>query len=307
MDAAVVTRPHWILLGGFYPLPHPFASLLEWSQPATAKEPLILRFVILGLFAAVQIGSADPRIGNWTLESAQCKLTPPNRLSITRRGDSERVVISGEKHVAFTASASGKQTAVAGNPLFDQIELRRINRRHVVVTEKKDGLVVATLDDQLSKDGKELTIATRSQGDGDANLGGQNDGVTVWKRSAGARRLRDPFAGEWTEQMSRTLMRQGMVLKIESDGRGGVQFSSGFRYDARLDGRQYDLQNSRNDTVQLSLVNARTVDEIYRRDGQATEKARYIVSADGRRMTMTDEGTLPTGQHLAETLVFRKQ
>ncbi len=216
-------------------------------------------------------------------------------------------MISGEKHVAFTASASGKQTAVAGNPLFDQIELHRVNRRHVVVTEKKDGVVVATLDDQLSKDGKELTVTTRSQGDGGANLGGQDDGVTVWKREPGARQLRDPFAGKWTEEMSRTLMRQGLVVKIEPDGRGGVRFSGDFRYDARLDGRQYDLQNSRNDTVQLALVNARTVDEIYRRDGQVTEKARYVVSTDGRRMTMTDEGTLQTGQHLAETLVFRKQ
>ena len=216
-------------------------------------------------------------------------------------------MISGEKHVAFTASASGKQTAVAGNPLFDQVELHRVNRRHVVVTEKKDGVVVATLDDQLSKDGKELTVTTRSQADGGANLGGQNDGVTVWKRGAGARQLKDPFAGEWTEELGRTLMRQGMLLKFEPDGRGGVRFSGDFRYDARLDGRQYDLQDSRNDTVQLALVNARTVDEIYRRDGQVTEKARYVVSADGRRMTMTDEGTLETGQHLAETLVFHRQ
>ena len=216
-------------------------------------------------------------------------------------------MISGERQVDFAANARGKETPVAGNPLFDQIEMHRMGEKHVVVTEKKDGAVVATVDDQLSKDGKELTVTTSSQGQEDASGGEQSDRITVWTRSGGARRVGDPFAGQWTQEMSRTLMRQGLELKIEPDGRGGVRFSGGFRYDARLDGRQYDLQNSRNDTVQLSLVNPRTVDVLYRRDGQVTEKARYVVSVDGRQMTMTDEGTLQTGQHLVETLVFRKK
>ncbi len=59
--------------------------------------------------------------------------------------------------------------------------------------------------------------------------------------------------------------------------------------------------------MQLALVDAHTVDAMYRRDGQVTEKARWVVSADGRTMTMTDAGTLETGQKIAEKLVFHKQ
>ncbi|MGC9198121.1 MAG: hypothetical protein ACP5E5_04180 [Acidobacteriaceae bacterium] len=268
----------------------------------------ILRIVILlGVFAAVQIGSGDPRVGNWTLDSARVTLTPPNQLSITRTGDREHVLISGETHVAFSAKTNGQATAVEGNPLFDQIEMHRIDRKHVVMTEKKEGEVVATVDDRLSKDGKELTVTSSGQGAGGLSGGERGSRITVWTRGGGEKRVGDPFAGLWIQDMGRTLMRQGLALKIEPDGRGGVRFSWSFSYDARLDGRQYDLQNSRNDTVQLTLVNGRTVDAVYRRDGQVTEKAEWIVSADRREMTMTDAGTLQTGQHITETLVFHRQ
>lgn len=213
--------------------------------------------------------------------------------------DQVHVAMSGETHIDFTAKSNGHATAVAGNPMFDQIELHRIDRKHVQVKEKKAGADVATIDDKLSKDGNELTVTTSTVG--------QPTQVTVWMRSGGARVAKDAFAGEWTENMGKTMMRQGQELQIESDGANGVRFSGGFSYTARFDGKPYDLQNSRNDTVQLSRVDAHTVDALYRRDGQVTEKARWVVSPDGRTMTMTDAGTLETGQHLVEKLVFTKQ
>jgi hypothetical protein len=98
-----------------------------------------------------------------------------------------------------------------------------------------------------------------------------------------------------------------LVLKIEADGGVGVRFSGDFSYAARFDGKEYDLKNSSNDTVTLQLVDAHTVDSIYRRDEQITQKDRWVVSADGTEMTMTTSGTLETGQQVKETLVFRKQ
>jgi hypothetical protein len=102
-------------------------------------------------------------------------------------------------------------------------------------------------------------------------------------------------------------MRQGLLLKFEADGKGGVRFSGDFSYTARFDGKQYDLKNSRNDTVSLELVDAHTVDAIYRRDGQQVQKDRWVVSADGRQMTLTSTGTFETGQKMSEKLGFQKQ
>jgi hypothetical protein len=253
---------------------------------------------LLALLAAFQSGAADPRIGSWTLISAQSSLSPPNKLSVTALHDAVHVVMSGETHLDFTAKSDGHETPVPGNPAFNQVELRRINKRQSEVKEKKDGAIVATVRENLSSDGNELTITTASQGHADQ--------ITVWIRSGGAKVAGDLLAGEWTQDLSKTRLRQGLGLKIESDGNGGVRFSGEFSYTARFDGKPYDLKNSRNDTVILELVDPHTVDSTYRRDDQVAQKDRWAVSADGQ-MTVTTTGTLETGQHLTEKLVFKKQ
>jgi hypothetical protein len=255
--------------------------------------------VLLALLAAFQPGAADPRIGSWTLISAQSNLNPPNKLSVTALHDAVHVVMSGETHLDFTAKSDGHETPVPGNPAFNQVELHRIDKRQAEVREKKDGAIVATVREKLSKDGNELTVTTASRG--------RADQITVWTRSGGAKVAGDLLAGEWTQDLSKTRLRQGLVLKIESDGNGGVRFAGDFSYTARFDGKPYDLKDSRNDTVTLELVDPHTVDSIYRRDDQVTQNDRWAVSADGQQMTLTTTATLETGQHLTEKLGFKKQ
>ena len=257
------------------------------------------KLVLFGLLAATQIGTADPRSGSWTLISAESSQNPPNKLSITRLHDKAHIVMSGDTHLDFSANLNGHDTSVPGNPLFNQIELRRIDKHHVEIKEKKDGAVVATINDKLSKDGNELTSRTAQNG--------RPDRITVWTRTGGTKSANDLFAGEWTEDLSRTRLGQGLVLKIEADGKDGVQFSGDFSYSAHFDGKEYDLKNSRNDTVTLQLVDAHTVDSIYRRDQQIAQTDRWVVSADGAEMTLNTTGTLETGQQVKEKMVFRKQ
>ena len=257
------------------------------------------KLALFGLFVALQIGAADPRIGSWTLISAQSSLDPPNKLSITRVHDEAHIVMTGETHIDFTAKLNGHEGSVPGNSSFNQIELRRIDKHQVELKEKKDGALVATIRDKLSSDGNELTSRTLQNG--------RADKITVWNRSGGKKSPADLFAGEWTEDLSKTRMRQGMALKIEPDGKDGVRFSGDFSYSAHFDGKEYDLKNSRNDTVSLQLVDAHTVDSIYRRDDQITQRDRWEVSTDGAELTLTTTGTLETGQQVKEKMVFRKQ
>ncbi len=226
-------------------------------------------------------------------------MDPPNKLTITRLHDAVHIVISGDTHVDLTAKLDGHDSSVQGNPAFNQIELRRIDKHQVEVKEKKDGTVVTTIHDKISKDGNELTSTTSQNG--------RADKITVWTRSGGKRLAVDLFAGEWTQDLSKTRLRQGTPLKIEANGTDGVHFSGDFSYSARFDGKEYDLRNSVNDTVTLQLVDAHTVDSIYRRGDQITQKDRWVVSPDGAQMTLTTSGTLETAQQLKETLVFRKQ
>jgi hypothetical protein len=268
----------------------------KFTLPRPANT--LRNFALFGL-AALQVGASDPRVGNWTLVSAQSTLNPPNTLAITPLHGQMHVSMSGETQFDFTAKADGQQTAVPGNPSFNQVTLRRIDKRQSEVTEKKDGAVVATVRDQLSKDGKELTITTSSAG--------HPDQITVWTRTGGARAPGNPLAGQWTEDLGKTRLRQGLQLKIEADGNGGVRFSGGYSYTARFDGKPYDVANSRNDTVTLQLADPLTVDAVYRRGDQVSQKDRWVVSADHQKMTLTSTATFETGQRVTEKLVFQKQ
>jgi hypothetical protein len=207
--------------------------------------------------------------------------------------------MSGETHLDFTANWNGHKSPAPGNLGFDQIELRRIGKKQVEVKEEKGGAVVATVREKISNNGNELTstaIAT-----------GKADQITVWTRTGAAKVAGDLFAGEWTQDLGKSRLRQGVVDKFEPDSNGGVRFSGDFSYTARFDGKQYDLTNSRNDTVALQLVDPHTVDAIYRRDDQITQKDTWVVSSDGQQMTLTSTGTLGTGQRFTEKLLFKKQ
>jgi hypothetical protein len=256
------------------------------------------KLALLGLVSVIQLGAADPRIGTWTLISAESSLDPPNKLSITPLHEGVHVVLSSDTHLDFTAKWDGHETAVPGNPGFNQIELRRIDKNTAEVKEKKDAALVATVRLKLSSDAKELTITTAEKG---------RATIAVWTRTGGTKVADNLFAAEWTQDLSKTRLRRGLTLKIEADGTDGVRFSGEYSYTGRFDGKEYNLKNSSNDTVALELVDAHTVDATSRRDDQVAQKDRWVVSADGQQMTLTTTGKLETGQQLKENLVFRKQ
>ncbi|MGB2663436.1 MAG: hypothetical protein WAK48_05505 [Candidatus Acidiferrum sp.] len=249
--------------------------------------------------AAAALYASDPRIGVWKLVSADCALDPPRVLSITPHGKGVHVVISGSSHVDFTADWDGHDNHVKNIPEFNQIVMRRIDKNQTEIKEKKNGTLVATLRDKISSDRRELTITTIQQG--------HEDQITVWERCGGLQNAANPFIGEWAEDFSKTRLRQGLALKIEADGSGGIHFVGEFSYTANFDGQEYPLTGSRDDTVALALIDAHTVDSTYRRGDEIADRDRWVVSADGRQMTLTTTGVLITGEKIKEKLVFRKQ
>jgi hypothetical protein len=248
---------------------------------------------------ATRLYAADPRIGTWRLVSADSVLDPPRVLFITPQGKGVHVVILGSTHLDFTAAWDGHDNHVQNIPAFNQIVMRRIDKNQSEIKEKKNGALVATLHDKVSSDRKELTITTVQQG--------HEDQTTVWERSGGLQNAANPFIGEWTQDFSKTRVRQGLVLKIEPDGRDGVHFVGEFTYTANFDGREYPLKESRDDTVTLVLMDAHTVDSTHRRGDQIADRDRWVISADGQQMTLTTTGVFGTGERIKEKLVFRKQ
>jgi hypothetical protein len=94
--------------------------------------------------------------------------------------------------------------------------MHRIDKRQAEVKEKKDEAVVAIVCEKLSSDGNELTTTTKSKGHADQ--------ITVWTRSGSTKLAKDLFAGGWTQDLSKTPLRQGLVQRIEADGKDGSVF-----------------------------------------------------------------------------------
>jgi hypothetical protein len=278
-----------------------FCNVCEAIEEAIIKFATI-RFaacVVLGLLSTAYALAADPRAGAWKLVSAESSLDPPDRLVIVSTAGTVHVSMTGETHLDFTAKSDGKQTPVPSNPLFDEVQLHRIDKKQVEVIEKKNGAEVATIRNVLSKNGKELTLTTSRPG--------HTDQISIWSRTGAAKGAFDPFAGQWTEDVSKTRMRQGVPLKIDAMGADGVRFAYDYSYTAHFDGKRYDLRNSSNDTVQLTQVDAHTVDAVYRRDELITQNDHWVVAPDGKTMTLLSTGTLQNGQKFTEKLAFERE
>jgi hypothetical protein len=257
----------------------------------------MLKLIWIVAFAA-RLFAADPRIGTWKLVAADSSLDPPRVLSISHAGKGVHVSISGV-NVDFTSNWDGHDNHVQNIPAFNQIVMRRIGKNQAEIKEKKNGALVATLHDKISNDGKELTTTTVQPG--------RDDEITVWERTGGKRDAGNPFIGEWTQDFSKTRLRQGLIVKIEPSGKDGVHFSGDFSYTANLDGRDYPLKDSRDDTVALALIDPHTVDATYKRGDEIGDQDRWVVSPDGQQLTVTTTGSLGTGERIKEKLVFRKQ
>lgn len=254
---------------------------------------------LLSFLSTVYALAVDPRVGSWKLVSAQSSLDPPDRLLIVSTAGTVHVSMTGETHLDFTAKSDGKETPAPSNPLFDEVHLHRIDKKQVQVIEKKNGAEVATIHNVLSKDGKELTLTTSRPGHADQ--------ISIWLKTGHAKGVLDPFAGEWTQDLSKTRMREGVPLKIDAIGVDGVRFAYDYSYTAHFDGKRYDLRNSSNDTVQLTQVDGHSVDAIYRRDEKTTQNDHWVVAPDGKTMTLLSTGTLQTGQKFTEKLAFERE
>ena len=272
----------------------------EVPIPRTTQIRLVILTVASLLATGNAVAATDPRSGSWTLVSAQSSLDPADKLSIVSANGTVHVLMTGETHLDFTADSGGKKVPVASNPAFDQVQLHRISKKQVEVIEKKNGALVATIRNVLSQDGSELTLTTARPG--------RPDEISVWTRTGAVKKKSpDPFAGDWTQDVTKTRLRQGISLTIEAAGSDSVHFAGEYSYTARFDGKQYDVKNSRNDTVQLSQTDSHTVTATYRRDQQITQQDRWVVSPDGKTMTLTSSGNLETGQRFNEKLVFQRK
>jgi len=125
-------------------------------------------------FTTVAI-AANPVVGTWQLNPAKSKFsTGPapktDTRTYTESADGitmtwKSVAADGkEMNVKSTFKTDGKDYPLTGSANFDTLTLKQVDSHTVHSTQKKGGKVVGETTRTVSKDGKELTLASKGTG-----------------------------------------------------------------------------------------------------------------------------------------------
>ncbi len=80
------------------------------------------------------------------------------------------------------------------------------------------------------------------------------------------------------------------------------------RWTAKYDGWDYPAEMAPYaDMVALNRIDEHTVDAVYRKVGKKIYGERWVVSSNGKTLTMTQTGKNPPAQGIRNTLVYQKR
>jgi hypothetical protein len=113
-----------------------------------------------------------------------------------------------------------------------------------------------------------------------------------------------PWDGTWTLDQSRSLT--GETFTYSKGPRHLLHYSEGSTvdYDFRIDGKQYKAWA--NCTVTWTAAGKNAWDSVYKIKGKAFSKIRRQLSADGKTLALTTEGTRPDGSTSHDESVFER-
>jgi hypothetical protein len=81
-----------------------------------------------------------------------------------------------------------------------------------------------------------------------------------------------------------------------------------YTFTLNYDGKDYPVVGNPNlDTVSRTRVNATTTTGVNKKGGKVTSTGTYVVSSDGKTLTITAKGTNAAGQPTDSVAVYEKQ
>ena len=136
----------------------------------------------------------------------------------------------------------------------------------------------------------------------------QNAQVGTWKQNFAKSKVDPAPTAPQPQSITRTYEAFGDGLKftqvtVSADGKSVTA-----TYSAHFDGKDYPLTgNAGADSIVLKKIDARTFESTLKRSGKVVNTGTNVVSADGKTMTYTSQGTNASGQKTTATAVFEKQ
>jgi hypothetical protein len=112
----------------------------------------------------------------------------------------------------------------------------------------------------------------------------------------------------WRSQTRTYKLGPSGEVMVEWVGVGGHGEPMHVRFVSSLDGKDYPMTGSANyDTLSETRIDDRTIRSEEKRDGKVVGVAIVKRSADGKVMTISDEGTDRKGERFSQVLVFERE
>jgi hypothetical protein len=187
-------------------------------------------------------------------------------------------------------SADGKDHELKGSPYADMISVRMLDDRSIEIVRKKNGKVVGTTKDTVSEDGKTLV----SEWSFVADNGQTGNGKATSTRVADGPKGSHKTSGSWQtaslQDASASIMT--VTFKATEDSLS-MSDQLGDSYEAKFDGKDYPYKGDPGVTsVSLKKIDANTIEETDKRDGNVIFVSRLTVSADGQTLKMENTDKL---------------
>ncbi len=131
----------------------------------------------------------------------------------------------------------------------------------------------------------------------------------------------DPFDGTWRLNAAKSRFVSGPALKSDiveiEEKSGGIECILNpvdpggkvrtVRWIAKYDGQDYPAEIAPYaDMVALNRIDEHTVDAVYKKGGKEIISERWVVSGDGKTLTMTQTGKNPPAEGIRNTLMYQK-
>lgn len=184
-------------------------------------------------------------------------------------------------------NADGKDYPIAGSPYFSTVSIRVIDNNTIELTEKQDNKIVYSETDTVSPDGQTLV---QKMTDSAAPSGEPITGDKTYGRLGILPSGANAISGTWQANKVNITSENGITVTYHGTP-GGLQAVNpgGEGYDAKFDGKEYLVHGDPvRSTVSLKQLNAHTIVETDKQEGQVHYRVVMAVSPDGKTMKVTE-------------------
>ena len=246
--------------------------------------------ILFTLLAVVPVTAfAGPFDGTWKIRADATQFASRPEIWSVNRG----VYDCASCVPKISVKADGSDQPVSGHAYYDTVAIKAISDSSVQVLLKKAGKLMYDNTYTVSADHNSLTLKWTDRS-GTQTVTGEN----VFRRASGQAASASPGAnavsGTWQFDSLRSISDAGATVTY-TETADGLKMSNptGQSYEAHFDGKEVPLQgDAGGTTVALKRVGPREVEETDRRGGKVAEIMTIRVSADGRKLVVSDNDVL---------------